>query len=99
MQDFMGAHVSKVDEFRHQENVDDVVVTASVRGSFRVKYFDNVDKVCVDVYGQPYSGDLGMQLTLGQAMLLRDLLNSGIADMQAAKAVQILELPAGGDAA
>ncbi|PSR62126.1 hypothetical protein C8258_25795 [Nocardia sp. MDA0666] len=99
MQDFMGAYVSKVDKFGHQEDVDEVVATASVRGSFRVKYYANVYKVCVDVRGQLGSGDIGMQLTLDQAILLRELLAAGIADMQAAKTAQVLELPAGGDAA
>ncbi|MGW0054374.1 hypothetical protein [Nocardia nova] len=97
MRDFMGSHVSKVDEYGHQEDVDGVCVTTSVRGSFVVRYYDNVDKVCVDITSRQGSGDVGLQLTLDQAILLRGLLDAGIADMRAAK---IVELPvAGGDAA
>ncbi|OBF63929.1 hypothetical protein A9X06_09270 [Mycobacterium sp. 852002-51759_SCH5129042] len=97
MRDFMGSHVSQVDEYGRQKDVDDVFVSARVLGSFVVRYADNVDKVVVEVEPQT-GGGVMMQLTLDQATLLRELLDAGIADMRAAK---IVELPAavGGDAA
>ncbi|PPJ07833.1 hypothetical protein C5E51_16800 [Nocardia nova] len=97
MRDFMGSHVSQVDEYGRQKDVDDVFVSARVLGSFVVRYAENVDKVVVEVEPQ-IGGGVMMQLTLDQATLLRELLDAGIADMRAAK---IVELPAaaGGDAA
>lgn len=96
MRDSIGSHVSQTNEFGSQEDIDDIYVTTSVRGSFRIRYYDNVDRVCLDVKGPPFGGDMSMQLTLDQAELLRDLLDAGIADARAAK---VIELPAGGDAA
>ncbi|MEV5652930.1 hypothetical protein AB0L57_32165 [Nocardia sp. NPDC052254] len=101
MRDFMGAHVSHVNEYGHQQDVDGVFVSTIVRGSFKVRYSDNIDRLVVGVEPETCSG-MDMQLTLDQAILMRDLLDAGIADMQAAQAVevaQVLELPAGGDAA
>jgi hypothetical protein len=96
MRDFMGSHVSQVNEYGRQQDVDNVFVTARVHGSFVVRYAENVDRVCVEVEPQIGVG-MGMQLTLDQAILLRGLLDAGIADMRAAK---IVELPAaGGEAA
>ncbi|MEV6100672.1 hypothetical protein [Nocardia sp. NPDC051981] len=99
MRDFMGYHVSQVDEHGSAVNVDKVRVGTSVWGSFQVGYFENVDRICVDVVdGHPGRGRMSMQLTLEQAMLLRDLVSAGIADALAATAVEPLaELPAGGD--
>lgn len=96
MRDFMGSHVSQVNQYGRQEDVDDVFVGVRVHGSFVVRYADNIDKVVVEV--EPRIGiGMGMQLTLDQAILLRGLLDAGIADMRAAK---IVELPAaGGEAA
>lgn len=101
MRDFMGSHVSQVDDYGYREDVDGVFVSTSVRGSFVVRYAENVGRVCVEVEPQDTSGMM-MQLTLDQAILLRDLLDAGIADMQAAGVVDaapVLELPASGDAA
>ncbi|WP_227982718.1 hypothetical protein [Nocardia spumae] len=101
MRDFMGAHVSQINKYGHQEDVDGVFVTTSVRGSFKVRYAESIDRLVVAVEPGTCS-DMSMQLTLDQAILMRDLLDAGIADMQAAQAVevaQVLELPAGGDAA
>lgn len=97
MRDFLGTHVSQVNEHGSQVDVDEVFVMTSSRGSFRVKYAANVDRVCVEVEGPPFGGSMRMQLTLAQAILLRELLDAGIADTIAATAA-VLELPAGGAA-
>ncbi|MEU6564357.1 hypothetical protein [Nocardia nova] len=101
MRDFMGSHVSQVDDYGQRQDVDDVFVSTCVRGSFVVKFADHIGKLVVRVEPQDSSG-IAMQLTLDQATLLRDLLDAGIADMQAAGVVDVaplLELPASGDAA
>ena len=96
MRDFMGSHVSQVNEYGRQQDVDGVVVSATVHGSFVVRYAETVDKVIVEVEPQIGTG-MTMHLTLDQATLLRCLLDAGIADMRTAK---IVELPAaGGEAA
>lgn len=96
MRDFMGSHVSQVDDHGSRQNIDGIYMTTSVHGSFRIRYYDNVDRICVDIDGPPSGGRASMQLTMDQAELLRELLEAGIADMRAAK---VIELPAGGDAA
>ncbi|MFC9897276.1 hypothetical protein ACFVMC_26605 [Nocardia sp. NPDC127579] len=98
MRDFMGAHVSRIDDFNTQVDVDKVYINSSVRGSFRVKYSAQIDKICVGVESRPGIGDTTMQLTLTQAKLLRDLLDDGIADAIAALPAPVLELPSGGAA-
>ncbi|MFE3057114.1 hypothetical protein [Nocardia sp. NPDC059236] len=88
MRDFLGNHVSQVDEYGSAVDVDGIRVGTSVWGSFRVGYFENVDRICVDVLdGHPGRGRMSMQLTLEQAMLLRDLVDAGIADALAAQAI------------
>ncbi|MFE3986558.1 hypothetical protein ACFXPR_18930 [Nocardia tengchongensis] len=101
MRDFMGYHVSQVDEFGSAVDVDRIHALTSVSGSFRVRYADHIDRVCVDVVeGHPGSGRMSMQLTLEQALLLHELLSAGIADALATTTVEPLaELPAGGDSA
>ncbi|MGW0245509.1 hypothetical protein ACWDYH_02605 [Nocardia goodfellowii] len=94
MRDFMGAHVSQVDEHGWQADVDGIYASSSVRGSFRVEYADNIDKLVVLVAAR--AGDsMRMHLSLSQALLLRELLDAGIAEMPTAT---VLELPAGGAA-
>ncbi len=101
MRDFMGAHVAQVDDHGHAVDVDGVNVSTSVWGSFRVRYADHIDKVCVAVEeGYPGRASTTMQLTLEQATLLRDLLDAGIADAIAATVVEsTVALPVGGDPA
>ncbi|MEU8900699.1 hypothetical protein AB0C65_32880 [Nocardia sp. NPDC048505] len=97
MRDFMGAHVSRVSKHGYQDDVDGVYATNTVRGSFRVHYADNIDQLVVSVTAQ--AGDeMRMHLSLGQAILLRDLLDAGIADMKASTTATMLELPSGGAA-
>ncbi|WP_280266704.1 hypothetical protein [Nocardia wallacei] len=97
MRDFMGTHVSQVNEYGSQIDVDGVFASVCVRGSFAVRYAKNVDKVIVAVGSDPCS-EMRLQLSLDEANLLRELLDAGIADALAATVVE-LELPAGGDAA
>ncbi|KZM73307.1 hypothetical protein AWN90_32105 [Nocardia terpenica] len=83
MRTVYGSHRTGVD--------DDVLVTMAARHvSFEVHYFRG--KVHVDL-----GSSCGMQLTVEQAVALRQLLDAGIADALAAATV--LELPAGGDPA
>ncbi|MBF6236645.1 hypothetical protein IU474_06075 [Nocardia otitidiscaviarum] len=90
MRDFMGNHVSQVDEYGHAVDIDRISVTTMVWGSFRVKYADHIDRVCVDVVeGPPGRADMSMQLTLAQATLLRELLDAGIADALAANVIEV----------
>ncbi|WP_280373991.1 hypothetical protein [Nocardia wallacei] len=86
-----------MDRFDHQVDVDNVHVSTAVQGSFRIKYWDHIDRVCVHVGTSLGNGDMTMQLTLDQAVLLRTLLDAGIAD--AVDASSVHALPAGGDAA
>ncbi|MEV6769926.1 hypothetical protein AB0N05_14995 [Nocardia sp. NPDC051030] len=97
MRDFLGAHVSNVNEYGGQVDTDGVFATSSVRGSFKVRYASNIERLVVSVTSNCFD-EMGMQLTLEQATLLRELLSAGIADMVAAtKSVPpVLELPAGG---
>ncbi|QLY33293.1 hypothetical protein H0264_14575 [Nocardia huaxiensis] len=89
MRDSMGAHVSKVNSYGRQQDIDEIFVTTSVQGSFRVHYFESIDRVCVDIQGSPFGGDVSMQLSLDQAMLLRELLDAGIADAIAATKIEL----------
>ncbi|WP_306364629.1 hypothetical protein [Nocardia sp. CC227C] len=90
MRDFMGNHVSQVDKYGHAVDADRISVTTMVWGSFRVKYADHIDRVCVEVVaGHPGWADMSMQLTLEQATLLRSLLDAGIADALAANVVEV----------
>ncbi|MEU1205490.1 hypothetical protein [Nocardia sp. NPDC005825] len=101
MRDFMGDHVSQVDKYGHAAGDDGVFMSTSVRGSFRVNYAAHIGKVCVSVEDVLRGGGrMSMQLTLEQAMLLRELVDAGIADALAATTVEPLaELPTGGDPA
>lgn len=86
MRDFMGNHVSHVNEYGHAVGGDGVNATASVWGSFRVHFAENIDRVCVAIEDEcPGRGRMSMQLTLEQAVLLRGLLDAGIEDARAAK--------------
>ncbi|MFE3052697.1 hypothetical protein [Nocardia sp. NPDC059239] len=88
MRDYMGNHVSQVDKHGYAVGVDAIRMSTSVWGSFRVRYAESVDKVCVEVEDEhPGRGRMSMQLTLEQAMLLRDLVDAGIADALAAQAI------------
>lgn len=94
MRDHFGNHVSQLDEHGFPVDIDDVFVTSSVRGSFQVRYADNIDKVCLSVERFGARADVTMQLTLEQAVLLRALLAAGIADAIAASSERPA-LPAG----
>ncbi|MBF6132800.1 hypothetical protein IU501_07260 [Nocardia otitidiscaviarum] len=90
MRDFMGNHVSKVNRHGHAVGGDGVAATASVWGSFRVHFAENVDRVCVAIEDEyPGRGRMSMQLTLEQAVLLRELLDAGIEDARTAQGVEI----------
>lgn len=83
MKTFYGAHVTGID--------DDVLVTMAMHHvSFEVHHFQGK----VHVY---FGTSCGMQLTVEQAIGLRELLDAGIAD--AVDAASVRALPAGGDAA
>lgn len=85
MRNDYGDHVSGQD--------DDVCTNIRVFGSFEVRYFGHIDRVCVEVRGKQGWARMSMQLTLEQAQLLRDLVDAGIADAVAAKAVPVQPEP------
>ncbi|MCU1646407.1 MAG: hypothetical protein JWN03_6682 [Nocardia sp.] len=89
MRDNFDNHVTTLDGHGYAADVDNVAVSISVRGSFRVKYFAPLDKVCLDVCRWGEYGDMSTQLTVEQAIALRDLLDAGIADARVAKALGI----------
>lgn len=89
MRDFMGNHVSQVDARGTAVDGDGIHVLTTTLGSFQVHYAAHIDRICVDVVGGgTYHGRTTMQLTLDQAMLLRTLLDAGIADAIAATTVE-----------
>lgn len=98
MRDFMGHHVSQVDKYGYAADVDDICVSTHVRGSFCTRYAENVGKVCVEVRRFAGDGDMTMQLSVEQAILLRELLDGAIGDALEATTVEVpAALPVGGD--
>lgn len=97
MRDKRGKHVTAVDKFGYGVVSDEFTVGLSIHGSFAVHYAAHIDRVCVKVMtdGITYAG-MDMQLPVEKAIVLRDLLDAGIAD---ALAATVVELPAGDGAA
>jgi hypothetical protein len=92
MRDSWGAHVSHIDEYGHQVDLDDVHTSMRVHGSFAVRYYANADRTVITV-GTNACSEMRMQLPLDQAIVLRELLDAGITD---ALAATVVELPTGG---
>lgn len=66
---------------------DEVHVRTWIYGSFEVHYAEHIDKVIVQVRCDGGWAVMSMQLTTDQATILRDLVDAGITEAEAAKAV------------